>query len=178
MKRLALSLSLIVMTIAGVFAQADLQPLATVKLNKSETITLRQLKTRVDVYAKQNGISSFTIEQKKEILAAMIDEKLVVQAAQKAGLTLTDTQVDQYFLQNVSAQVGRNVTQNEFEEIVRAQTGKTLDEYLKAQVGMNQSEYKAYLKNQLIAQQYVIQQKQDKISKPLQATRKSVISLN
>ncbi|MBR0486265.1 MAG: peptidyl-prolyl cis-trans isomerase [Treponema sp.] len=165
MKRLALSLSLIVMTIAGVFAQADLQPLATVKLNKSETITLRQLKTRVDVYAKQNGISSFTIEQKKEILAAMIDEKLVVQAAQKAGLTLTDTQVDQYFLQNVSAQVGRNVTQNEFEEIVRAQTGKTLDEYLKAQVGMNQSEYKAYLKNQLIAQQYVIQQKQDKISK-------------
>lgn len=164
MKRLATILSILLCTASASFAQADLQPLAIVKLNKSETITLRQLKNRVDIYAKQNGVSSFTVEQKKEILSAMIDEKLVVQAAAKAGFTLTDTQVNQFFLQNISAQLGRNVTEAEFEAIVKEQTGKTLDEYMKETVGMNTADYKNYLKNQLIAQQYVLQQKQSEIS--------------
>ena len=57
MKRFALCVSLILMAGTGIFAQADLQPLATVKLNKSETITLKQLKNRVEIYGKQNGIS-------------------------------------------------------------------------------------------------------------------------
>lgn len=165
MKRLALCLSLILAACGSLFAQADLQPLAIVKLNKSETITLKQLKSRIETYSKQNGISSFTVDQKKEILNAMIDEKLVVQAAAKAGLALTDSQVNQYFLQNVSAQIGRNVTEAEFEEIVKQQTGRSLDEYMKETVGMGVNDYKAYLKNQLIAQQYVVQQKQDEIAK-------------
>ncbi len=163
MKRLALCVSMILMTCSAIFAQADLQPLATIKLNKSETITLKQLKNRVEVYGKQNGISSFTVEQKKEILNAMIDEKLVVQAATKAGLVLTDTQVNQYFMQNISQQLGRNVTEAEFEEIVKQQTGQSLDEYMKSTTGMGLDEYKAYLKNQLLAQQYILQQKQSEI---------------
>ena len=161
MKRFALCVSLIFMAGTGIFAQADLQPLATVKLNKSETITLKQLKNRVEIYGKQNGISSFTVEQKKEILNAMIDEKLVVQAATKAGMVLTDSQVNQYFMQNVSQQFGRNVTEAEFEEIIKKQTGKSFEDYMKNTVGMGVAEYKSYLKNQLIAQQYVLQQKQE-----------------
>ena len=165
MKRLAFCLSLILAATSSLFAQADLQPLAIVKLNKSETITLKQLKSRVDVYGRQNGRSSFTVDEKKEILNAMIDEKLVVQAASKAGMSITDTQVNNYFLANVSQQLGRSVTEAEFEEIVKQQTGKTLDEYMKSTVGMGVSEYKSYLKNQLIAQNYVMQQKQDEIKK-------------
>lgn len=165
MKRFALCVSLILMAGTGIFAQTDLQPLATVKLNKSETITLKQLKNRVEIYEKQNGISSFTVEQKKEILNAMIDEKLVVQAATKAGMVLTDSQVNQYFMQNVSQQFGRNVTEAEFEEIIKKQTGKSFEDYMKNTVGMGVAEYKSYLKNQLIAQQYVLQQKQEEIQK-------------
>jgi ribosomal protein L12E/L44/L45/RPP1/RPP2 len=165
MKRLALCLSIMLCAAAGLFAQADLQPLAIVKLNKSETITLKQLKTRVEIYGRQNGRSSFTVDEKKEILNAMIDEKLVVQAAAKANMTITDTQVNNYFLSNVSQQIGRNVTEAEFETIVKEQTGKSLDEYMKSTVGMGVAEYKSYLKNQLIAQQYVLSQKQDDIKK-------------
>ena len=111
MKKLVLAATLAISMAFGAFAQSDLQPLAVVKLNKSETITLKQLKNRVEIYQKQNNTSNFTVEQKKEILDAMIDEKLVVQAAQKAGMSITDTQVNQYFLQNVSQQVGRPVTE-------------------------------------------------------------------
>lgn len=165
MKRLALVATMIFALVAGAFAQADLQPLAVIKLNKSETITLKQLRTRVELYQKQNKVQTFTIDQKKQILDAMIDEKLITQAAQKAGLSLTDTQVNQYFLQSLSQQVGRPVTETQFAEIVKQQTGLSFDDYMKQQLGMNVSDYKAYLKNQLISQQYVIQQKGAEIQK-------------
>ena len=179
MKRFALAAAMFMM-ISGAFAQADLQPLAIVKLNKSETITLKQLKSRVETYKKQQGIASFTVEQKKEILEAMIDEKLVIQAAQKAGLTITDTQVNQYFLQNLSQQVGRQVTEAEFADIVKQSTGLTLDDFMKDQVGMNVAEFKAYLKNELIAQQYVLSAKQAEISKivPSDADIRSFYEMN
>ena len=160
MKRLFPVLLLSILSASGVFAQSDLTPLANVKLNKSETITLKQLKSRVNTYQLQTQSPSFTVEQKKEILDAMIDEKLVVQAAQKAGLNITDSQVNQYFLQSIAQQVGKQVTEAEFSSIVKQQTGKTLDEFMQMQVGMNLTDYKAFLKNQLIAQQYVVSQKQ------------------
>lgn len=159
MKRLALVATMLLSIATNLFAQSsDLQPLAVIKLNKTETITLKQLKSRVETYQKQTNAANFTVAQKKEILSAMIDEKLITQAAQKAGLSLTDTQVNQYFLQNLSQQVGRQVTEAEFAEIVKANTKLSLDDFMKQQVGMNVADYKAYLKNQLIAQQYVMSQ--------------------
>lgn len=162
MKRFALG-ALVFTAATALFAQADLQPLAIVKLNKSETITLKQLKTRVEMYQKQSGVASFSVTQKKEILDAIIDEKLVVQAAQKAGLSITDSQVNQYFLQNISQQVGRQVTEAQFADIVKQQTGLSMDDFMKQQLGMSTSDYKAFLKNQLLAQQYVLSQKQSEI---------------
>lgn len=165
MKRFVLGTALFFSFIAGLFAQADLTPLVVVKVNRSETVTLKQLKERVEIYQKQTGAQNFTVEQKAEILNAIVDEKLVVQAAQKAGISLTDTQVNQYFLQSLSQQVGRQVTEAEFADIVKKQTGQSLDDFMKQQVGLTTAGYKAYLKNQLLAQQYVLQQKQADIQK-------------
>lgn len=162
MKRVALGLALLLST-AALYAQNDLQPLAVVKLNKSETITLKQLRTRVEVYQKQTGTATFTVDQKKEILDALIDEKLVVQAAQKEGIAVTDSQVNTYFLNSLSQQVGKQVTEQQFADIVKQQTGQNLDDFMTASVGMNTADYKAYLKNQLIAQQYVLSKKQNEI---------------
>ncbi len=163
MKRLAICLSLLVALAGSVFAQADLTPLVVVKLNKSETITLKKLKNRVEIYKKQTNQPSFSVDQKKEILNAMVDELLIVQAAQKEGLSITDTQVNQYFLASLSQQVGHQVTEAEFTEIVKKNTGLSLDDFMLQQVGMNVSDYKDYLKNQLLAQQYVFSKKQDEI---------------
>ena len=148
MKKILLAVSLLFSFAICAFSQADLQPLVVVKLNKSETITLRQLRSRVEMYQRQNNVQTFSVNQKKEILDAMIDEKLITQAAVKAGLQLTDTQVNQYFLKSLSQQVGRQVTESEFAEIVKAQTNLSLDDFMKQQVGMNVNEYKAHLKNQ------------------------------
>jgi hypothetical protein len=174
MKRFGCIFLLCVVFVSAVWSQADLQPLATVKLQKSESITLRQLKTRVEMYQKQTGMASFTIDQKKEILDAIIDEKLVVQAAQKAGVNVTDSQVNQYFIQNISQQMGKAVTEKEFADYVKQNTGKSLDEYIKEETGFaNVADFKTYLKNQLIAQQYIVQQKQSELQQ-VAATDKEI----
>ncbi|MBQ5537391.1 MAG: SurA N-terminal domain-containing protein [Treponema sp.] len=167
MKRLAL-VAAIVSTMffsfaSGAFAQADLQPLAVVKLNKSESITLKQLRTRVELYQKQNNNQAFSVEQKKQILESMIDEKLIIQSAQKSGLSLTETQVNKVFLQQLSMQVGRQVSEAEFAEIIKSQTNLSLDDFMKKTVGMSVAEYKTHLKNQIIIRQYVESMYKDEI---------------
>lgn len=164
MKKIFTTLTLLFVMGAAAFAQSDLQPLAKVKVGSaSETITLRQLKNRVSAYEKQSRGAAFTVEQRKEVLDSLISEKLVVQAAQKAGLAVTDSQANEYFLQTISQQVGQPVTEQQFASIVKQQANMSLDDFFKGQVGMNVAEYKLFLKNQLIAQQYIISLKQNEL---------------
>ena len=133
-------------------AESDLQPLAIVKLNKSETVTVKQVKARVLPYEKQLG-RKLTVAERKEVLDTIIKEKLMIQAAQKDGISIPDSAVDQYFIQGMSQQLGVNVSEKELDDIVKQTQGVTLDELLQKQVGMNKTEYKQTLKNQLMLQQ-------------------------
>ena len=162
MKKIILVLSMLFVSTGMMFAQSDLQVLTVVKYNKPESITVKQVKTRCDTYEKQLG-QKLTLEQKKQVLSALVDEKLVLQAAAKAGIIIPDSTVDQYFMQAMSQSVGAVVTEKELNDLLKKEKNTTLDAELLAQTGMNVADYKAYLKNQLIAQQYVIQMKQDEI---------------
>ena len=162
MKKFSIGL-LIFFAALGAFAQSDLQPLAVVKLNKSETITVKQLKTRANFIQKQYGMESLPVEQKQALLENLIAEKLITQAAAKEGLSVTDSQVDDAFLNTFSQQLGTRVSEAQLEDLIKKQTGKSLDDYIKEYSGMSKSEYKAYLKNQLIIQQYVFSKKQSEI---------------
>lgn len=146
-------------------AMSDLQELAVIKLNRRESITLRQLKSRVEVYQKQMGGNQLSVDDRKKVLDALIQEKLISQAAQKAGVTVTDSQIDQFYLQQMSQIVGGNVTEQQFTSLVRDQLKMSLDDYMREQTGMNVADYKAYLKTQLIAQQYVVSQRQNELQR-------------
>ena len=165
MKKILLS-ALMLLTLAGsVFAQADLQPLVVVKLNKNESITVKQVKNRSVIFEKQYNIKT-TLEDRKKIVDTLVEEKLMLQAAAKAGVTVPDSGVDQYFIQYMTSQLGQNFTsEKEIADYVKKVSGTSLDEALVQQIGMNSTEYKAYLKNQLIIQQYVVQQKQAEMQK-------------
>lgn len=160
MKKLVLAITMLFLTVGFAFAQTtDLQVLAVVKYNKSESITVKQLKARVTAYEKQMG-RKLTADDRKKVLEALIEEKVMLQAAAKTGFVVPDSAVDQYFIQSMSQQLGTPVTEKELSEIVKQTQGITLDELVVQQVGMNITEYKAYLKNQLTIQQYVVQTKQ------------------
>lgn len=164
MKKIALSLLVLLATATCMFAQSDLQILTSVKYNKPENITVKMLKVRCGVYEKQMG-KKLTVDERKMVLNALIEEKLVLQAAAKAGLSIPDSTVDQYFAQNMSQSVGAVVSEAELNDMLKKQQGITLDQALQQQVGMNVAEYKLYLKNQLIVQQYILTQKQADIQK-------------
>ena len=165
MKKIIAVLSVLMLTSFAVFAQSDLQVLAVVKLNKNESITLKQLKTRCESYEKQMGGRALTIDEKKQVLDTLIEEKLIVQAAAKDGISIPDSYVDQYFAQYMSQTLGVAVTEKDLDELLRKQQGKSLDEVLVAQTGMNKTEYKSQLKNTLLMQQYIIQKNQAEIQK-------------
>ncbi len=167
MKRLIASAVLLLSMMVSVFAaSSDLTPLAVVKLNGSETITVKTLKERVNFYLKQTGAKEMSLEQKKAILDSMISEKLVAQAAAKDGVSITDSQVDQAFLNSMNQQFGQQFsTESQLSDFFKKQTGKDLSAYIRDMTGFSLSDYKAYLKNQILVQQYVFTKKQDEIKK-------------
>ncbi len=175
MKKIALVFALMAAGLVSAFAQNDLQPLAVVKLNKSETITLKELKNRVSVYQKMTGAQTFTAEQKKEILDALVAEKLITQQAAKEGKTLSDSQVDTYFQNVLSQQAGRQVTEEQFSELLKESQGVTLDQYMKDSFGLSLSEYKHYLKAQLVTQNYIQEKKANEL-KAVVATNEEITS--
>lgn len=162
MKKIILALTLFLAATGAVFAQSDLQPLVVVKYNKAETITVKQLKSRCEIYEKQYG-QKLSLEQKKQVLNMMVDEKLVIQAATKAGINIPDSAVDQYFAQGMSQQIGVNLSEKELDDLLKQKQNKTLEEVVYEQTGMTKAEYKANLKNQLLMNQYILQQKQQEI---------------
>jgi len=162
MKKIIAVLSLFLLAGFAAFAQADLQVLAVVKINKNESITLKQLKTLCSGYEKQLG-RSLTVDEKKQVLDGLIEEKLIVQSAIKAGLSIPDSYVDQAFMQNVSQSLGVNITEKELDDYLRKARNKSVEDVLIEQTGMGKIEYKSYLKNQLLKQQYIVQQNQEKI---------------
>ena len=143
-------------------AQADLQPIAIVKLNKNEPITLSQLKTRVSAYEKEMG-GPMTPKQREEVLDTLVNERLVVQAAEREGLRISDSDLNKSFNQILSQQVGREITEAEFARLVKEQYNMTLDDFMRAQNGMNLAEYKRFLRSQLLAQQYVVLKKRNEL---------------
>ena len=164
MKKIFAVLSILMFATFGVFAQADLTPLAVVKLNKNESITVKQLKIRCEAYEKQIG-RALTVDERKQVLDTLIEEALIVQAAGKAGLSVADSSVDQYFSQSMSQSLGVSVTEKDLEDLLKKQQGKTLDEVLLEQTGMNKADYKKHLKNVLLMQQYVVYKNQAEIQK-------------
>ncbi len=179
MKRFAIGIALSLALVTSVFAQSgDMTPLAVVKLNKTETITLKQLKTRAGFLEKQlsgayGSKQSLTVEQRQQLLDSLIQEKLVAQAAAKKGISITDSQVDQAFLSTFAQQIGQQVTETQLSDLIKQQTGKTLSEYIYESSGMSLKDYKEYLKSQLVAQQYVYSMKQAEIAK-VTATDKEI----
>lgn len=162
MKKIILVLTMLFVAAGAVFAQSDLQPLVIVKYNKAETITLKQFKTYCNIQEKQVG-QKFTVEQRKQLLSMYVDEKLVLQAAAKAGITIPNSTVDQYFNEQMSQLVGVTITEKQLNDELKKQKNTTLDEELLAQTGMNVADYKSRLKDQLIIRQYVMQEKQNEI---------------
>lgn len=171
MKRNVLLMLFSLVAVALVSAQTDLQPVALVKLTKTEPITVKQLKAEVQKIEAQTG-KKLTNDERKQVLDVMINERLALQAAERDKVTVSDAEINQQLQQARSAMaqsIGRQPTDAEFESAIKQQTG------------MDLASYKDQLKRLSTVQKYLMTKKQDilqTIKKPLEAEIKNFYDLN
>ena len=157
MKRIVIITLLSVFSAAWGFAQVDLQPAAIVNLIRSEPITVRQLRIEVQNMERATG-RTLTESQRREVLDVMINERLVLQAAERDRVTLTDNELNQQINQlraQLTQMLGRPPTDAEFAEAVRNETGLELPAF------------REQMRRQLTAQKYLLSQKQSQIESNL-----------
>ncbi len=161
-------------------AQADLQPIAEVKLLRREPITLGQVKRQVLALEKGYG-RKLSIEERRKVLDGIVNEKLLKQVAEKEGIKITDSQVSEYFNNMLSQQVGYPITEAEFAQLIKRERNQSLDSFIKEQTDMTVAEAKEFLRGQIAVQVYIGQKKSadfSKISPPTDAEIRSQYEVN
>ncbi|MCL2719838.1 MAG: peptidylprolyl isomerase [Treponema sp.] len=134
MKRFIFAI-LALFTAVCVYSQADLQPAATVNLIRTEAITVRQLRTEV-TRMEQSAGRVLTQAERLQVLDVMINERLILQAAERDRIIVTDNEINQQltqlrtaFSQQFTQQFGRQPTDAEFADAILRETGLTLEAY-------------------------------------------------
>jgi len=133
------------------FAQAGLQPAAVVNLIRSEPITVGQLRTEVERMETAFG-QPLNGQQRREVLDAMINERLVLQAAERDRVIISENELNQHISQlraQMVPMLGRQPTDAEFATAIRGQTGLELQAF------------REQTRRQLTQQNYLFTQKRD-----------------
>jgi parvulin-like peptidyl-prolyl isomerase len=139
---------------AAVVAQAIDRPAATVRLHKLDVISVRQLRTQLEVLESRTG-QPVPEKRRRSILDLLVGEKLFEQAAEQARVEVT------------AADVAERIDQLRQQESERLNLGRplTLTEYqsLVSQTGLSWSEYQEQLRKALIQQRYVARVRGDEL---------------
>ena len=171
MKRFLIFSLLVICTGVSVFAQSDLQPVAIVRLTKTEPITVKQLKTEIEKLAWHDlaprlnriptaaeisqAVQSVNADQRKQVLDAMINERLALQAAERDKITVTDNELNQQIQQlktQMAQSIGRQPTEDEFAQAIKNESG------------MDYPAFRDQLRRQAIVQKYLMSKKQSMFS--------------
>ena len=121
MKRILFMICFIILAAVSLFSQADLQPAAIVNLLRSEPITVRQLRLEVERMERTAGRSLNTSER-LQVLEAMINERLVLQGAERERVSVTENELNNQLQQlrnTMAQQIQRNPTDIEFNVALR-----------------------------------------------------------
>lgn len=136
-KRLTLIVALLILMTTSAYAQVVLQqPAAVVNLTEPKQITIEELDAKYADYKSARaaaGVDTSTIT-KERVLNIMINDILVLQGADRDGVTLSDSDLDTLLKRqkdSVSSQVGRQLDDAQFEQILSSYYGLTLEEYRK-----------------------------------------------
>jgi len=150
MKRRALITLFSFIPVVWAFSQADLQPAAIVNLIRSEPISVKQLRTEVETQ-EQTTRRALNPQERRTVLDMMINERLILQAAERDKITVSDNEVTQQinqFRAQLVQTIGREPTEAEFATAVRNQTG------------LDMTAFREQLRRQLIYQRYITTKKQ------------------
>ena len=176
MKKLAIGTFMVLAGIFAATAQASLyQQLAVVKITDTEVVTVKEVKDIVDTQEKEAG-RKLTPQEREQTLETIINQKLIMQAAKKAGVTANASEIDQAFLANISQQLNLNrvYSEKELNDLVMANKKVSFTQFVKDQTGMTIEEVKnQIIRPDLIWRRYLLAQNQQELQK-IAATDKEI----
>jgi hypothetical protein len=144
---LMVSIFCVLIAVAG-FAQYNGKAVvATIQYNTTEPVTAEQLRIQVEILEKQAGKVA-TAQERQQVLDGMIDQKLVVQAAAKEKITISETEINQQMQvirQQMAQSTGRQPTDAEFAAAIKQQTG------------MDMNMYREQMRQQMLINKYMTQ---------------------
>ena len=166
------------------FAQADLQSVARVTLNRSEPITVRELRLEMERRAWPNltarlgrhptaaelsrEVQNSSVTQRRQVLEAMIDERLVMQAAERDRVTVTDAELNQQMIalrSELAQNIGRPPTEEEFAIAVKNDTGQEIPAFRNS------------IRRQMTLQKYLLAQKQNLFNNMKEPTEAEITNI-
>jgi parvulin-like peptidyl-prolyl isomerase len=127
-------------------AQLNLQPAAEIQLTRTEPIPVSQLKPLVDQLEAQYR-RKLTVDERKQVLNELINQKLVLQAAERDRLTVTENEVTQAIRAGALQTYGRQLSDAELAVEIRKQTG------------LEMNAYKQQYRNQATIEKYIMTKK-------------------
>ena len=138
---------------------------AQVQLTELEPVYLKQLQSEVALLEKQAG-SSMPAEQRAQVLDMMINQRLVLQAAARDRILVSEGELDQQIQQmreGLRQTVGRLPDDAEFESLIKAETG------------LDMKTYRDQLRRQLVMQKYLMAKKRNIIESIKEPTDKEIV---
>jgi parvulin-like peptidyl-prolyl isomerase len=107
--------------------------IARIKLTTTEVITQRQFQEKIEILENSYQTST-TVEERLQILDGLIDEILVVQAAERDGVIVSTSEINQSVEQyqtELAMQFGMNrpLTEDELKSVI-VQQGSSWDEFI------------------------------------------------
>lgn len=131
MKKRQILLAGVLLVATVVQAQIIDRPAAVVTLEETTAISQRELRSQVEQVEQVTG-QRLTVAQRREVLNSQIDGELILQAAAREGISVTDQEIAQRIGQNVLAaqqQIGQQLSEAQFRSLVEQQTGLTWEAY-------------------------------------------------
>jgi len=136
------------------FSQANLQPAATINIIRTEAISVGQLRTEVE-RMERSANRALTQTERLQVLDVILNERLVLQAAERDRITVTDNEINSHVQQlraTMAQQIGRQPTDAEFAQAIMSESG------------LEMAAFRDQLRRQMIVQKYLMHRKGDIIN--------------
>jgi hypothetical protein len=125
MKRFTVVLSIVLLSMSGLFAAAINSPAATVYLTKTTVISMDQLNAKVksyqDAYTAQG--QDPTKVDTMDVLNTMVNDELFRQGAARDKVIITDSMIDQAYNQVKSQYNAAGATDDQFVQVINRTYG-------------------------------------------------------
>lgn len=146
------------------FAQVIDRPVATVRLTTTTVITQRQIQAKIDLLEQELGVA-MTREQKMSLLNSEIDTELIMQAAQRDGISASTEEINAAIAQQrQSLGVGSNVSEQQFQQLILQQAQLTW------------TEYRDRLSRRIVQEKFIAQDNQALLSRAYTPTEAEITS--